>query len=69
MAKTNKSPDVNLTAFDILQAMTGELPCYASPDPSRKEPAKSDSRNGKPAKKKDLPENGNALGQEGTGKV
>jgi len=49
MAKTKKSTDVNLTVFDILQAVTGELPCYASPnwkvsnkkeDPSKEEPFK-----------------------------
>ena len=32
MANTKKSTDVNLTVFDILQAITGELPCYASPN-------------------------------------
>jgi hypothetical protein len=32
MAKTRKSTDVNLTAFQILEALTGELPCHASPD-------------------------------------
>lgn len=31
---TNRTPstDVNLTAFDLLQALTGEVPCYASPN-------------------------------------
>lgn len=31
---TNRTPstDVKLTAFDILEALTGELPCYASPN-------------------------------------
>jgi len=32
MANTKNSTDVNLTVFDILQAVTGELPCYASPN-------------------------------------
>lgn len=32
MANIKKSTDVNLTVFDILQAVTGELPCYASPN-------------------------------------
>ncbi|MBC7839663.1 MAG: hypothetical protein H7Y39_13645 [Nitrospiraceae bacterium] len=32
MENTKKSTDVNLTVFDILQAVTGELPCYASPN-------------------------------------
>jgi hypothetical protein len=44
MAKKKKSPDVNVTAFEILQAVTGELACHASP--TGKEPAK----------KRDLPE-------------
>ena len=30
MAKTKKSTD--LTVFDLLEALTGELPCYASPN-------------------------------------
>jgi len=32
MAKKKKSTDVNVTAFEILQAVTGELPCHASPN-------------------------------------
>ena len=44
MAKKKKSTNVNVSAFDILQAMTGEQPCHASP--SVKEPTK----------KEDLPE-------------
>ena len=32
MANTKKSAEVNLTVFDLLQALTGELPCYASPN-------------------------------------
>jgi hypothetical protein len=32
MAKAQKSTTVNLTIFEILQAVTGELPCYASPN-------------------------------------
>jgi hypothetical protein len=32
MALTKKSTDVNLTAFQILEALTGELPCHASPN-------------------------------------
>ena len=41
MAKKKKpSSDVNVTAFEILQAVTGELPCHASPNPTLKEPAK-----------------------------
>lgn len=48
MAKIKKSTDVNLTAFEILQAVTGELPCYASThwkvsdmkkDPPKKNPS------------------------------
>jgi hypothetical protein len=30
--KKKKSTTVNLTAFEILQAITGELPCHASPN-------------------------------------
>ena len=30
MANTKKSTD--LTVFDLLEALTGELPCYASPN-------------------------------------
>ena len=42
MAKKNKSSDINVTAFEILQAVTGE-------------PAdRSHNGNGKPAKKKDM---------------
>ncbi|MEO7859582.1 MAG: hypothetical protein ABIU05_03920 [Nitrospirales bacterium] len=32
MTNRIQSTDVNLTAFDILEALTGELPCYASPN-------------------------------------
>lgn len=48
MEEAKKSTDVNLTAFEILQAVTGELPCYASPnwkvfdkkkDPPKKNPS------------------------------
>ena len=49
MENTKKSTDVNLTVFDILQAVTGELPCYASPnwkvsDTKEDPPKKSPSR-------------------------
>ena len=49
MANTKKSTDVNLTVFDILQAVTGEVPCYASPnwkvsDKREDRPKKSHSR-------------------------
>ena len=40
MKKKKPSSDVNVTAFEILQAVTGELPCHASPNPTVKEPAK-----------------------------
>jgi hypothetical protein len=30
--KKKKSIAINLTAFEILQAITGELPCHASPN-------------------------------------
>ena len=45
MAKKKPESDVNVTAFDILQAVTGEEPCHASPkltkkkDPPAKNPA------------------------------
>jgi hypothetical protein len=38
MAKKKPESDVNVTAFEILQAVTGEQPCHASP--SGKDPAK-----------------------------
>ena len=56
MATTKPSTDINLTAFEILEAVTGELPCYASPnwkvsdkreereDPPQKNTSKSPSR-------------------------
>jgi hypothetical protein len=53
MAHTKKSTDVNLTVFDILQAVTGELPCYASPnwkvsdkkeDPAKKCPSRAEDQ-------------------------
>jgi hypothetical protein len=39
MAKTKKVR-INVTAFQILEALTGESPCHASPAPAAKEPAK-----------------------------
>jgi hypothetical protein len=37
MAKKKKTEsDVNVTAFQILQAVTGEEPCHASPEPTKK---------------------------------
>jgi len=53
MENKKKSTDVNLTAFEILQALTGELPCYASPtwdkvrqeeSPAKEEPCGSLNR-------------------------
>jgi hypothetical protein len=47
MAEMKQSADVTVTAFEILQAVTGELPCHASPNwervrqeesPAREEP-------------------------------
>jgi len=32
MTNKNQSADVTVTAFEILQAVTGELPCHASPN-------------------------------------
>ena len=32
MAEMKQSADVTVTAFEILQAVTGELPCHASPN-------------------------------------
>ncbi|HEV8326172.1 MAG TPA: hypothetical protein VGQ08_01705 [Nitrospiraceae bacterium] len=44
MTKKTKSSDVNVTAFEILNAVTGELPCHASPNPTKRKalpPAKN----------------------------
>jgi hypothetical protein len=43
MAKKKSESDVNVTAFEILNAVTGELPCHASPKPIKKKlpPAKN----------------------------
>ena len=44
MAKKKPESDVNVTAFEILNAVTGEQPCHASPKPSKKKalsPAKN----------------------------
>ena len=51
MAKTKQPSDVNVTAFQILEALTGEQPCHASPIPTAKELAKK-----KPSTKKVPPE-------------
>jgi hypothetical protein len=32
MTNKKQSADVTVTAFEILQAVTGELPCHASPN-------------------------------------
>jgi hypothetical protein len=32
MAEKKQSADITITAFEILQAVTGELPCHASPN-------------------------------------
>jgi hypothetical protein len=36
MGKKNHESDINVTAFRILQAVTGEEPCHASPNPAKK---------------------------------
>jgi hypothetical protein len=36
MAKKKPESDVNVTAFEILKAVTGEEPCHASPNPTKK---------------------------------
>ena len=44
MAKNKKhESDINVTAFEILKAVTGEEPCHASPMPTKKnnQPAKN----------------------------
>jgi hypothetical protein len=47
MATTKTPTDVNLTVFEILEALTGELPCYASPNwnvsDEKKDPAKEEA--------------------------
>jgi len=48
MAKKKKSHDVNVTAFEILHAITGELPCHASPNPNVKDPDKKKALPTKP---------------------
>ena len=32
MTIRTQSTDVNLTVFDLLETLTGEVPCYASPN-------------------------------------
>ena len=32
MGEMKQPADVTVTAFELLQAVTGELPCYASPN-------------------------------------
>ena len=32
MTIRTQSTDVNLTVFDLLEALTGEVPCYGSPN-------------------------------------
>jgi hypothetical protein len=57
MAKKKAESDVNATACEILKAVTGEEPCYASPMPTtknRKEQTAHLPHNGTP-KKKDPP--------------
>jgi hypothetical protein len=44
MAKKKKSTDVNVTAFEILQAVTGELPCHASPNGQESDKEESPAR-------------------------
>ena len=43
MAKKKPESDVNVTAFEILKAVTGEEPCHASHKPTKKKdpPAKN----------------------------
>ena len=53
MAKKKKSTDVNVTAFEILQAVTGELPCHASPNGKE-----SDKKKAQPEKTLRLPKSG-----------
>ena len=53
MAEKKQSADVTVTAFEILQAVTGELPCHASPNWERvrqeESPAEELRRPGEPA--------------------
>ena len=49
MTNRTQSTDVNLTVFDLLEALTGEVPCYASPnwnvsDKKEERPMQSPSR-------------------------
>jgi len=60
MAEKKQSADVTVTAFEILQAVTGELPCHASPNWERvrqeERPAREEPRGWAP---------GRAQGREG----
>ena len=49
MTNRTQSTDVNPTVFDLLEALTGEVPCYASPnwnvsDKKEERPTQSPSR-------------------------
>ena len=49
MTNRTQSTDVNPTVFDLLEALTGEVPCYASPnwnvsDKKEQRPTQSPSR-------------------------
>lgn len=49
MTNRAQSTDVNPTVFDLLEALTGEVPCYASPnwnvcDKKEERPMQSPSR-------------------------
>ena len=51
MAKKKKSSDINVTAFEILNAVTGEQPCHASPKPPKKSASAHAPHNWTPKKK------------------
>ncbi len=44
MAEKKQSANVTVTAFEILQAVTGELPCHASPNWERVRQEESHAR-------------------------
>ena len=53
MENKKTSTDVNLTALEILQALTGELPCYASPTWEKVRQEESPAREEKMARNRD----------------
>jgi hypothetical protein len=53
MGEMKQPADVTVTAFKILQAVTGELPCYASPNWESVRQEQSSAREEKMARNRD----------------